>query len=90
MKALIDCGDDEEADDLILAAYQEAKAAPPNNETTVSVFKPLYPGDDVYVGTNPTYKIQSHETRESHVVDYEYWQGYMGRQKTCVSSWPER
>ncbi len=50
MKALIDCGDDEEADDLILAAYQEAKAAPRDEETTVSVFTPLYPGDDVYVG----------------------------------------
>lgn len=62
MKELIDCGDDEEADDLILAAYQEAKAAPPDSETTVAVFKPLYPGDDVYVGTNPTYKIQSHQT----------------------------
>ena len=62
MKALIDCGDGEEADDLILAAYQEAKAAPPDNETTVSVFKPLYPGDDVYVAKNLTYKIQSHET----------------------------
>ena len=62
MKALIDSGDDEEADDLILAAYQEAKAAPPDDETMVSVFKPLYPGDDVYVGTNPTYKIQSHDT----------------------------
>ena len=62
MKALIDCNDDEEADDLILAAYQEAKAAPPDDETTVSVFKPLYPGDDVYVGANPTYKIQSHDS----------------------------
>lgn len=62
MKALIDCDDDEEADDLILAAYQDAKTAPPDNETTVSGFKPLYTGDDVYVGTNPTYKIQSHET----------------------------
>lgn len=62
MKALIDSGDDEEADDLILAVYQEAKAAPPDDETAVSVFKPLYPGDDVYVGTNAIYKIQSHET----------------------------
>lgn len=62
MKALVDCGDDEEADDLILAAYQEAKAVQHGEETTVSAFKPLYPGDDVYVGTNPTYQIQSHKT----------------------------
>lgn len=65
MKALIDCSDDEEADDLILAAYQEAKAAPHDEDTTISAFKPLYTGDDVYVGANPTYKIQSHET-ENH------------------------
>ena len=62
MKALIDCGDDEEAADLILAAYQEAKAAPHDANSTISAFLPLYTGDDVYVGTNTIYKIQSHET----------------------------
>ena len=62
MKALIDCSDDEEADDLIISAYQEAKAAPTDEETLISAFKPLYQGDDVYVGTNPTYKIGSHDT----------------------------
>lgn len=62
MKALIDCGDDEEAADLILPAYQEAKAAPHDANLTISAFQPLYTGDDVYVGTNPTYKIQSHQT----------------------------
>lgn len=62
MKALIDCGDAEEADDVVLAAYQAAKAAPADDETVISTFKPLYPGDGVYVGTNPTYKIGSHDT----------------------------
>lgn len=62
MKALIDCSDDEEAVDLILAAYQEAKAAPHDANSTIAAFLPLYTGDDVYVGTNPIYKIQSHET----------------------------
>ena len=62
MKALIDCSDDEEANDLIISVYQEAKAAPRDEETTVSVFTPLYPGDDVYVGNNSTYKIYSLDT----------------------------
>lgn len=62
MKVLIDCGDDEEAGDVVLAAYQSAKAAPANDKTVISTFKLLYPGDDVYVGTNATYKIYSHDT----------------------------
>lgn len=62
MKALIDCGDDGEAADLILATYQEAKATPHNECASITAFKPLYPGDDVYVVTNPTYKIQSYAT----------------------------
>ena len=62
MKALIDCSDDEEAEDVILSAYQAAKAAPPEEDAVISVFKPLYPGDDVYIGTNAVYKIGSHET----------------------------
>lgn len=62
MKALIDCSDDEEADDLILAVYQDAKATPHGVDTTIAAFKPLYMGDDVYVGANPPHKIQSHET----------------------------
>ena len=62
MKALIDCSDNDEADYLMLSVYQEVKAAPPDDETTISVFKSLYPGDEVYVGNKPTYKIQCHET----------------------------
>ena len=62
MKTLIDCSDGEEADDLILSAYQEAKATPTDGETIVSVFKALYPGDEVYVSTSPTYKIGCHDT----------------------------
>lgn len=62
MKALIDCSDDDEAADLILAAYQDAKVAPHDENATISAFQPLYTGDDVYVGTNSIYKIQSHET----------------------------
>lgn len=62
MKALIDCSDDEEADDVVLSAYQVAKSATADDETAISTFKPLYPGDDVYVGTNPIYEIYSHDT----------------------------
>lgn len=62
MKVLIDCSDGEEAEDVILSTYQEAKAVPQNNGTSVSVFKPLYPGDDVYVDSGATYKIGSHDT----------------------------
>lgn len=62
MKALIDCSDDEEADDVVLSVYQAVKAVPAGDETMVSTFKPLYPGDDVYIDIYPTYKIYSHDT----------------------------
>ncbi len=61
MKALID-SDEEAADDVIISAYQEAKAIPSNDGMTVAGFKPLYPGDDVYVSSGTSHQIGSHDS----------------------------
>lgn len=47
MKALID-SDKEDASDIIISAYQAAKADTLTVESELSAFKPLYPGDEVY------------------------------------------
>lgn len=61
MKALIDT-DKEDANDIIISAYQAAKAEPLKVESELSAFKPLYPGDEIYVDTNVSYQTGIYET----------------------------
>lgn len=64
-KTLID-NDGEEADDVIISSYQQAKALPVEQASSAVFFKPLYPGDDVYVGGIDSYKIDSH-SKVTHI-----------------------
>ncbi|MCD7805587.1 MAG: hypothetical protein LUH03_10700 [Oscillospiraceae bacterium] len=60
MKAIVDCNE-ENAENIIITSYLQAKTLPAEQEFTTTLFKPLYDGDDVYVEGNAKYEIYSHD-----------------------------
>ncbi len=61
MKAIVDCNE-ENAENIIITSYLQAKTLPAEQEFTTTLFKPLYERDDVYVEGIAKYEIYSLDT----------------------------
>ena len=67
-RAIIDA-DEEDAPNVLIAEYQNhvrSKELVESATPAVSLFKPLYPGDDVYVGGDKTHIIKSTDVFQHH------------------------